>query len=90
MRSILCLSCWNADKMAEKLRAGNNSCTGMDMPTMSIEELKSKVLEEWQKTRKTDFQIFHKAVPSATSKTISWTFSSPLENKKAKINIKFI
>lgn len=86
----MCLACWDADKMEDKLKNGD-ACDGGDMLTMSLDELKSHVMEEWLASKKTDFRVFKQAVPSVNKNHLSLEMSSPLnQSEKLKFKINFI
>lgn len=90
----MCLQCWDADKMSDKLKNVSNTtevCDGMDMLTMSLEELKDELLEEWLSTDKTNYRIFKKAVPEYKKDSLTWQLTSPTNSeKKADIHVSFV
>lgn len=79
----MCEQCWDADKMEDKIRAGDSSCTGLDMKEMTREELIYSLTQEWKKTNKNQYRIYKKAVPNIKEETISWMAQDP-ENKARK------
>ena len=86
----MCLSCWDADKMEEKLKGGED-CDGGEMAKMSIDELKTHILEEWSLSKKTDFRVFKQAVPQMKHPSLFWETPSPLNKQETlKIKINFI
>lgn len=86
----MCLNCWDAEKMADKLKNGE-ACDGVGMLTMTLEELKDKIFHEWIETEKTDFHIYKKAILGVQTDSISWKAASPVNTKKkATLRVHFI
>jgi hypothetical protein len=58
----MCESCWNVQAFEAKKRT-QEICDGEQMIKLSIDELKSNLIQEWARTHETNFQVFKKAVP---------------------------
>ena len=87
----MCGACWDADVMEEKVRSGNNSCTGLDMETMSLDKLKYFLTQEWLKTNKNQYRVYKKAVPETKENMISWTAATPDKHGvKGHLTVSFI
>lgn len=90
----MCLACWDADKMADKLKNTSGEievCDGLDMATMSLDELKHELMEEWLESSKTHYRVFKKAVPEAKKDKFVWQVSAPNDSKKkAEIHVSLI
>ncbi len=87
----MCGACWDADVMEDKLKKGDLSCTGLDMETLTVAELRGLITEEWVKTRKHMFRVYKKAVPEVTGDSISWLATHPtILSMRQKVTVKFL
>lgn len=83
----MCLDCWDADKKAKLLKAGD--CDGKLTPFMSMETLRHELFHKWQETLQTEHVIYKDAIINPPNDVYSWveTFGN---NQKIKLQVKFI
>ena len=75
----MCESCWNVQAFEAK-KQNQEVCDGEQMIKMTIEELKSNLIQEWAKTHETNFQVFKKAVPDLKVDQFSFFASDDSKN----------
>ncbi len=87
----MCGACWDVDVMEAKIKSGDISCTGSDMETLTLEQLKSLLTQEWAKTDKHLFRVYKKAVPEVTEDTISWLARHPtIHSVRQKVTVNLL
>lgn len=87
----MCDSCWNV-KVFEAKKKKNMDCTGQDMLTMTFEELKWNLTQEWLKTKETHFNVFKKSVPDLNANEISFLTSGLMNglNLNTELHVHFV
>lgn len=83
----MCDSCWDLDRRAYALKM--QDCDGNLTPFMTIEELKSKIMEKWLHTKQTSHVVIKNAIIAPPGDSISWTkIIGP--KKKLKFKVTFV
>jgi len=85
----MCLSCMDADKKAIMLQNKDN-CIEEGEFTITFDELKCNLTQEWLETNKTNYRIFKKNVSNSPSNHIDWIGVNSDTNRKSTISVDFV
>lgn len=82
----MCLSCWDADE--RKTLLATDDCDGHLTPFMTVNDLKAKIIQKWQKTKQTSHVVYREAIIAAPEKGVEWI--ETLNSSPVTLKVKFI
>jgi hypothetical protein len=82
----MCLNCFDADERKQLLVT--EECDAELSPFMTVEELKTKIVDKWHATKKTSHRVYKEAIIDPPQKTLQWT--EVLNNKPVKLVVRFV
>jgi hypothetical protein len=67
----MCLGCWDVDE--RKTLLATEECDGHLTPFLTVNELKTRLIQKWHKTKKTSHLVYKEAVIDPPESGMEWT-----------------